>query len=109
MDDEALAREITAEGLEGAGFSLLTAESSATALALLDAGEAVDLLVTDLSMHGIDGLALIREAQRRHPGLPAILLTGLAISDGRGRARGQRRCLRIPLAPPQAGEHAPPG
>jgi CheY-like chemotaxis protein len=37
VDDEALVRAITAEGLEEAGFSVLAAESSATALALLDA------------------------------------------------------------------------
>ena len=36
------------------------------------------MLVTDLSMPGMDGLALIREAQRLRPGLPAILLTGYA-------------------------------
>jgi CheY-like chemotaxis protein len=36
------------------------------------------LLVTDLSMPGMDGMALIRAARRQHPELPAILLSGHA-------------------------------
>ena len=101
VDDEVLAREITAEGLEEAGFSLLTAESGTTALDLLDAGEAVDLLVTDLSMPRMDGLALIREAQRRRPGLPAVLLTGFATNAAElavgGAVSGTFSLLRKPV------------
>ncbi len=44
----------------------------------MDAGEPVDLLVTDLSMPGMNGLLLINEARRRMPSLPALLLTGYA-------------------------------
>lgn len=53
-------------------------EGATEALEALAAGENVDLLVSDLSIPGMDGLALIREGQRRRPGLPAILLTGFA-------------------------------
>jgi len=78
VDDEPLVREILTEELAAAGYAVLAAPDSPTALALLDAGEAVDLLVSDLSMPGMDGVSLIREAQRRQPRLPAILLTGFA-------------------------------
>ncbi len=37
-----------------------------------------DALVSDLSMPGMDGVALIRAAQERRPHMPAILLTGYA-------------------------------
>ena len=43
---------------------------------MLDAGLNLDVLLCDLSMPGMGGLAVIREAQQRHAGLPAILLTG---------------------------------
>ncbi|HEY8612277.1 MAG TPA: response regulator [Roseomonas sp.] len=76
VDDEAIVREIVAEQLEAAGYAVSIAASAAAALDLLDQGKPVDLLVSDLSMPGMDGLMLIREAQRRRPGLPAILLTG---------------------------------
>ncbi len=78
VEDEALVREITAEGPETARYSVVAAASAAAALELLDGGEAADVLVSDLSMPDMDGLALIREVQRRRPGLPAILLTDFA-------------------------------
>jgi CheY-like chemotaxis protein len=69
---------------------------------LLDAGEPVDLLVSDLAMPGMDGLTLIRAAQSRRPALPAILLTGyagaaasLAIGD---TLRGTFSLLRKPIS-----------
>jgi CheY-like chemotaxis protein len=87
VDDEALVREVLAEHLEEAGFGVVAAASGTEALALLAAGEAVDALVTDLSMPGMDGLAVIRAAQERRPGLPAVLLTGYA-GDGAALAVG---------------------
>jgi CheY-like chemotaxis protein len=52
------------------------------ALALLQSPvEGFDLLVSDLSMPGMNGLALIHAARRIRPGLPAVLLTGL-VGDG---------------------------
>lgn len=101
VDDEALVRRITAEGLEAAGFSVLAAPGAAAALELLDGGESVDLLVSDLSMPDMDGLALIREAQRRRPRLPAILLTGFATDAAElaisGAVAGTFSLLRKPV------------
>jgi PAS domain S-box-containing protein len=76
VDDDEIVRAVLTEQLEAAGYVILPAGSAAAALALLDAGEAVDLVVSDLSMPGMDGMALIGEVQRRKPGLCAILLTG---------------------------------
>jgi signal transduction histidine kinase len=78
VDDEAMVRDTLAAALEDAGYAVAVAGSGTEALALLRAGEPVDVLVSDLSMAGIDGLAVIQEAQRSRPGLPAILLTGYA-------------------------------
>jgi DNA-binding response OmpR family regulator len=39
---------------------------------------AYDLLVVDLKMPGMDGLAVIREAKRYHADLPVIIITGVA-------------------------------
>jgi CheY-like chemotaxis protein len=60
------------------GYDVIEAEGGRRALALLDAGCPVDLIITDLSMPGMDGVSLIRAAQVRKPRLPAILLTGYA-------------------------------
>src|SRR5690349_18429380 len=72
----ALVREVLARHLADRGYAVMQAPEGATALALLEAGEAVDALVSDLSMPRMNGVALIREARRRRPGLPALLLTG---------------------------------
>ncbi|MBK1662014.1 hypothetical protein CKO45_27875 [Paracraurococcus ruber] len=103
VDDEAVVRDITAEGLRVAGYVVRPAANAAEVLALLDAGEAVDILVSDLSMPGIDGLALVREVQRRRPGLPAILLTGFVTDAAElamgGALSGAFSLLRKPVEP----------
>lgn len=76
VDDDALVRDVIAEELADLGYEVMRAEGGPSALGLLDTGEPVDLLVTDLTMPGMDGVAMIREAQRRRPGLPSVLLTG---------------------------------
>ncbi len=78
VDDEAMVRETLCASLEDAGYTVVVASGGAEALALLRSAVVVDILVTDLSMPGIDGLALIRQAQRQRAGLPAVLLTGYA-------------------------------
>jgi PAS domain S-box-containing protein len=102
VDDELLVREITAEGLETAGYAVLSAGSGTEALDLLRTRLKVDMLITDLSMPTMDGLAVIREAQALRPGLPAILLTGFATEATRvalGSAiDGSFTLLRKPMA-----------
>ncbi len=78
VDDEQLVREVLAAQLADHGYDVVQADGGGSALELLDMGEVVSLLVSDLSMPGMDGVALIRAAQSRRPHLPAILLTGYA-------------------------------
>jgi CheY-like chemotaxis protein len=73
--------------LEASGYAVLGAANGAEALARLDAGEMIDVMVTDLTMPGMDGLSLIREARVHHPDLPAVLLTGY-VDDGEALAAG---------------------
>jgi PAS domain S-box-containing protein len=87
VDDEPFVRDVLAEQLKDAGFGVLVAADGAEALAQLDAGEAVDALISDLSMPGMDGVAVIRAAQERCPGLPSVLLTGYS-GDGIALAMG---------------------
>ena len=87
VDDEVMVRDVLSGQLEDAGYDVLTAVDGASAIGLIEDGEAVDVLVSDLSMPGMNGLAVIRAAQERRPGLPAILLTGYA-GDGAALAMG---------------------
>lgn len=97
VDDEPLVREMVAAELEAAGYVVVAAESGLAALAHMDAGMRVDVVVSDLSMPGMDGIALIREAQGRRPGLPAILLTGFATEAAGLALGGTFTLLRKPI------------
>jgi len=101
-DDDPIVRKVLAAALEDAGYAVMSAGDGAEALALLRRSPRIDILVSDLTMPGIDGLALIRESQALRPGLPAILLTGYA-GDGAalaigGAIAGTFSLLRKPIA-----------
>jgi PAS domain S-box-containing protein len=100
VDDEELVREVVAQGLEEHGFAVLRAPSGAAALAMLRAGAAADLLLSDYAIPGMNGRALIEAAQRLRPGLPALLLTG-NMQDGLGLAAPGFRTLRKPATAEQ--------
>ncbi len=76
VDDDLEVLETLSEMLAGCGYDVESFDSVAAAVTHLQSAPHADLLITDLSMPGTDGLALIQRAQRRWPGLPAILLTG---------------------------------
>lgn len=78
-DDDPMVRETLADLLECDGFEVLVACDAEEAMAIIQAGSAtVQVLVTDLSMPGDNGIQLIERARSVYPNLPAILLTGLA-------------------------------
>jgi PAS domain S-box-containing protein len=78
VDDEASVAEMLAEQLRFAGYTVQQVASALAAMALIDGGEHFDLVMTDLSMPGMDGLELLNALRRTQPNLPVILLTGFA-------------------------------
>jgi PAS domain S-box-containing protein len=101
-DDDPIVRKVLAAALEDAGYAVMSAGDGTEALALLQQSARIDILVSDLTMPGMDGLTLIRESQALRPGLPAVLLTGYA-GDGAalaigGAIAGTFSLLRKPIA-----------
>ena len=78
VDDEPAVRGVLAAHLEDKGFVVSTAVDGLDGLARLDGGDIPDLLVTDITMPGMNGIALLAEARKRAPWLPVLLLTGYA-------------------------------
>lgn len=80
MDDDPAIGRLLTRRLEKNGYSVTTATSGLEALAVLASprGPRFDALVTDLSMPGMDGIELAREARRVRPGIGAILFTGVS-------------------------------
>ena len=72
-DDPALLRLLSLR-LQSAGYSVEAVESGGAALRRL-AARHPRLVITDLRMDGMDGMALFQAVQQRFPGLPVIILT----------------------------------
>lgn len=75
VDDEATARVSLAEILRLEGYEVATAASGEEALSLLAKSGPFDLMVLDLKMPGMDGLAVTQAVQAQYPGTVIILLT----------------------------------
>jgi len=81
VDDDPNLLRLLSLRLQKEGFEVREAKSAEQALALLGAG-VPDIVITDLRMSGMDGMALFDEIHREHPTLPVILLTAHgSISD----------------------------
>jgi excisionase family DNA binding protein len=77
VDDEASIRDLLAKTLALAEYDVDLAPDGRTALERLRMIP-YDLLVTDLKMPGVDGLAVIREARRMKTDMPVIIITGFS-------------------------------
>jgi PAS domain S-box-containing protein len=78
VDDDALVLMNTTALLEDLGHRVVEASSGREALAILEGGEEIDLLITDHAMPQMTGAQLIAEVGQRWPALPVILATGYA-------------------------------
>jgi two-component system cell cycle sensor histidine kinase/response regulator CckA len=77
VDDDPVVRRSLGQMLEQLGHEVVTAEHGKEALVRLDERQDIDLMLTDLAMPVLDGAGLLREASRRWPELPRVLMTGL--------------------------------
>ena len=82
VDDQKNMCWILSKVLAKAGFSVVTAETAAEALAIAANGK-VTAAIIDYRLPDKSGLALFEELRRRHPQLPAVLIT----SYGSGQLR----------------------
>jgi two-component system response regulator HydG len=81
IDDDPHQAEFVRAVLEADGWSVLKATSGREALALLDAGEEVDVVVSDLLMPGMDGKAVLAAMREQRPEVPVLILTAFATVD----------------------------
>jgi DNA-binding NtrC family response regulator len=84
VEDEEQVRVLAESYLQEQGHRTISAATPDEALAALDATEHVDLLFTDIGLHGNvhAGLDLAKRAVERRPGLKVLYTTGQGITDG---------------------------
>ncbi|WP_305464811.1 sigma-54-dependent transcriptional regulator [Photobacterium leiognathi] len=110
-DDEGL-REALVDTLALAGYQWIEAESAEDALVIMKS-QAVDIVVSDVQMAGMDGLGLLRSIKLNWPKVPVLLMTAYAnIEDAVAAMReGAIDYMAKPFAPEvllnMVGRYAP--
>ncbi len=77
VDDEEAIREIVHSMLTMAGYRCQQASSGIEALAYLESGEQYDLMLSDLMMAEMDGIALLERTKERYPDMPVVMVTAV--------------------------------
>jgi DNA-binding NtrC family response regulator len=76
-EDEPIARENLEHILRKEGYETRAVENGAAALKELEKNE-FDLVLTDLRMQPVDGMAVLEQTKSRHPATEVIVVTGYA-------------------------------
>ncbi len=80
VDDELLIRDLLYDYFSGQGWTISVTESGEEALDILREKK-IDLILTDIRMPNMDGLALASEVRQMHPDIPVVLMTGYPSVD----------------------------
>lgn len=94
VDDDPLAGEMTAALLESQGHNTLLASDAMEAVEQLDAHSDIKLIVSDMHMPLVSGLALLEMLREQDNHLPFILLTGDTPDTTLQQTPGLNACLR---------------
>lgn len=90
LDDEPAFRESLAEGLRDDGHEVLDYSSPSMVPSLEELGP-VHVLVTDLDMPGLDGLAFVDRLRVVHPDVPCVLVTAYRTATVRSSVAARSR------------------
>ena len=77
VDDEEAIREIVHSMLSMAGYRCQQAGSGAEALAIMESGEQFELMLSDLMMGEMDGIALLERTKEKYPDMPVVMVTAV--------------------------------
>src|SRR5262245_15953511 len=77
VDDEPIIRRLLVAALERDGFSVLTARNGVDAISVSQSHQGeIDLLITDLIMPEMDGVALAKAFSAGEPDIPVLFMSG---------------------------------
>jgi PAS domain S-box-containing protein len=81
VEDVDAVRALACEVLAGEGWRVLSASDGLEAQHLLEGGASVDVLLTDIRMPRMDGIALIRRVRTDFPTVRVVAMTGFSDRD----------------------------
>jgi len=78
VEDEPMVRTVAERALTRHGYQVLTATNGEEALEIIDRGDEIALLISDVVMPLMDGPTMVREARKTRPDLPILFMSGYA-------------------------------
>jgi two-component system, cell cycle sensor histidine kinase and response regulator CckA len=76
VEDHALLRKVTTEMMRDMGYNVMVADSADAALEIVGGNRDIHLLVTDVVMPGMNGLALRQKVMELRPSMRTLLMSG---------------------------------
>ena len=105
VDDSSSLRTVVRMALVRANYEVIEAADGVQGLAQLDQAAKVHLIVSDVNMPNMDGIAFVTKVKQhpRHKFTPVIMLTteGQDAKKEQGRAAGAKAWIVKPFNPPQ--------
>jgi CheY-like chemotaxis protein len=100
VDDERSVREFVKAALHKEGFQTIEAGDGIEAFNLVqEFGKDIALLVTDIKMPGMDGVALAESVRELFPRMPVLFISGFLDPDPRDRLIQGYSVLAKPFLP----------
>jgi two-component system cell cycle sensor histidine kinase/response regulator CckA len=78
VEDEPMVRTVAERALTRHGYQVLTANNGEEALEIIDRGDEIALLISDVVMPLMDGPTMVRQARKTRPDLPILFMSGYA-------------------------------
>ena len=78
VEDEPMVRTVAERALTRHGYTVITASNGQEALDVINRGEPIALLISDVVMPEMDGPTMVREARKTRPELPILFMSGYA-------------------------------
>ena len=78
VEDEPMVRTVAERALTRHGYKVLTANNGEEALEIVERGDEIALLISDVVMPIMDGPTMVREARKTRPEVPILFMSGYA-------------------------------
>jgi PAS domain S-box-containing protein len=101
VDDDPDVRDYAASCLGELGYAVIEAANGPDAIAVLSSAAALDALVVDFAMPGMNGLEVTDRARALRPGIAVLLTTGYADRSRFAEALGPEMVLGKPFRSPE--------
>ena len=109
VDDEVELRTLLRKILTRLGHDVIEAGNGAMAISMVEQGEALDMIITDIFMPDTDGIEVLRHLRADYPDLKIVVMSGGGNRVSRGylpaaTALGANHTIEKPFDPTVVGE-----